>query len=84
MYEAHFCVSRSSFLPAVRVLADPSELRRQSEAHQMFPLEMRSSRHPHSTSFYEGNVTCAFNDIATCEGKFKNVLGGHRASQCSA
>lgn len=51
-----------------------SELRRQSDAHQMFLLRNAVSRHPRSSDFYAGEVACAFNDTATCEDKFKKVL----------
>lgn len=55
-------------------LVDRSELRRESDAHQMFLLRNELSRHSHSSDFYAGEVACAFNDTATCEQRFTKVL----------
>ena len=56
------------------VLAEQSELSRKSELHQMFLLRDALSKHSRASDFYAGEVACAFNDTATCEEKFKNVL----------
>jgi gag-polyprotein putative aspartyl protease len=50
------------------------ELKRQSDAHQMFVLRDALRRYPRPSDFYAGEVLCAFNDTATCEEKFKKVL----------
>jgi len=70
----NFALVALFFSAALWVLAEQSDLSTQSDGHQMFPLRDALSRHPRSTDFYEGEVACAFNDTATCEEKFKNVL----------
>jgi tetratricopeptide (TPR) repeat protein len=62
------------FSPALCVLAEQSELSRQSDAHQMFLLRDEVSRHPRSADFYSAEVACAFNDTTTCEERFKKVI----------
>src|SRR6267142_1023343 len=62
------------FCPALWVLAEQSELSRQSDAHQMFLLRDEVSRHLGSPDFYSGEVACAFNDTATCQERFKKVI----------
>jgi tetratricopeptide (TPR) repeat protein len=62
------------FYFALCVLAEQSELSRQSDAHQMFLLRDEVSRHPGSTDFYSAEIACAFNDTATCEERFKKVI----------
>src|SRR5438445_8860785 len=65
---------------ALLALDEQSELKRQSDTHQMFLLRDALSRHPRSSDFYSGEVACAFNDTATCEQKFKNVLAAEPKS----
>jgi tetratricopeptide (TPR) repeat protein len=60
--------------PTICVLAELSELSKQSDAHQMFLLRDEVNRHPGTTDFYSGEVACAFNDTATCEERFKKVV----------
>jgi len=62
------------FSSTLWVGAEQSELSRQSELHQMFLLRDALSKHARASDFYAGEVACAFNDTATCEEKFKNVL----------
>jgi len=62
------------FFTALSVLAEQSALSRQSDAHQMFLLRDEVRRHPGSPDFYQGEVACAFNDTASCEERFKNVI----------
>jgi len=50
------------------------ELKRLSDAHQMFLLRDALSKYPHRSDFYAGEVACAFNDTATCEDNFRKVL----------
>ena len=51
-----------------------SELKRQSDAHEMFLLRDALSKYRRPSDFYAGEVACAFNDTAICEEKFKKVL----------
>ena len=51
-----------------------TELKRLSDAHQMFLLRDALSKYPHRSDFYAGEVACAFNDTATCEDNFRKVL----------
>jgi len=62
------------FSSTLWVLTEQSELSKQSELHQMFLLRDALSKHARASDFYAGEVACAFNDRATCEEKFKNVL----------
>lgn len=62
-----FCLTLSAF-------DDQSEHQRLSDSHQMFPLRDALTKHPHLSDFCAGEVACAFNDTATCENKFKNLL----------
>src|SRR6516162_638770 len=62
------------FPVALSVLAAQSELRKQSDAHQMFLLRDALSRRPRSSDFYVGEVACAFNETSTCEETFQKVL----------
>jgi hypothetical protein len=62
------------FSSTLWVLTEQSELSKQSEFHQMFLLRDALSKHARASDFYTGEVACAFNDRATCEEKFKNVL----------
>jgi predicted aspartyl protease len=62
------------FPPAFWAIAEQSEPSRQFDAHQMFLLRDEIRRHPVLPDFYAGQLACAFNDIATCEARFKNVI----------
>jgi hypothetical protein len=65
------------------VLAEQSELSRLSDAHQMFLLRDEMSKHPGSPDFYSGEVACAFNDVATCEERFKKVIAAEPKSSAA-
>jgi predicted aspartyl protease len=62
------------FPPTFWVIAEQSEPSRQFDSHQMFLLRDEISRYPASPDFYAGELACAFNDIATCEARFKKVI----------
>jgi hypothetical protein len=62
------------------VIAEQSEPSRQFDAHQMFLLRDEISRHPASPDLYSGELACAFNDIETCEAKFKKVIAAEPKS----
>lgn len=51
-----------------------TELSRRSNAHQFFLLRDAVIRRSGASDFYTGQVACAFNQIATCEEKFKKIL----------
>lgn len=51
-----------------------TELSRRSNAHQFFLLRDAVIGRSESPDFYAGQVACAFNQIATCEEKFKKIL----------
>jgi hypothetical protein len=59
---------------ALSGLDNQPELKKQSDAHQMFLLRNGLSRHPGSSDFYAGEVAWTFNDTPTCEERFKTVL----------
>jgi predicted aspartyl protease len=61
------------FVPPFLACAQQSELSQQSGNHQMFWLRDEVARNPASPDFYTGEVACAFNDVVTCQEKFKKV-----------
>ena len=61
-------------------LDDQSELKKQSDTHQMFLLRNALNEHPRSSDFYAGEVACAFDDTQTCEKEFKKVLAAEPKS----
>jgi predicted aspartyl protease len=60
--------------PVLWMLAQESQLSKHSDAHQMFLLRDELNRNPGSPDFYSGEVACAFNEMPTCEEKFKKVI----------
>jgi gag-polyprotein putative aspartyl protease len=79
----NFALVTLFFSPALWVLAERSELSKQSDAHQMFLLRDDVSRHPGSPDFYAAEVACAFNDTATCEERFKKVIASEPNSMAA-
>jgi hypothetical protein len=53
------------------------ELKRQSDAYQMFLLRDALRRYPRPSDFCAGEVSCAFNDTAKCVEKVKKVLANN-------
>jgi tetratricopeptide (TPR) repeat protein len=74
MRKVWLCVSVVFFCLTLSAHDDQSELRRRSNAHDMFLLRNTLGRHPQSSDFYEGELACAFNDTAICEEKFNRIL----------
>jgi predicted aspartyl protease len=50
----------------------------------MFRLRDEVAQNPASLDFYAGEVACAFNDVATCEEKFKKVTAAEPNSMVAA
>ena len=73
----NFALVALFFCPTLWLLADQSELSRQSDAHQMFLLRDEVSRHLGSPDFYSAQVACAFNDTATCQERFEKVIAAN-------
>jgi hypothetical protein len=68
------------FSLTLSALNDQPELKKQSDAHQMFLLRNALNKHPRHSDVYAGEVACAFNDIPTCEDDFKKVLAAEPMS----
>ena len=68
------------FSLTLSALDDESELKKQSDTHQMFLLRNALNEHPRSSDFYAGEVACAFDDTQTCEKEFKKVLAAEPKS----
>lgn len=51
-----------------------SEPSRRSNAHEFFLLRNVVLQHSGASDFYAAQVACAFNQISTCEEKFKKIL----------
>jgi predicted aspartyl protease len=51
-----------------------SEPNRRSKAHEFFLLRNAVTHRSGASDFYAGQVACAFNQITTCEEKFKKIL----------
>jgi hypothetical protein len=62
------------FSLALWALDGQSELKNQSDAHEMFLLRNSLNKHRRPSDFSAGEVACAFNDTPTCEEDFKRVL----------
>lgn len=62
------------FCPTLSALDNQPELKKQSDAHQMFLLRDALRTYLRPSDFYTGEIACAFNDTATCEEKFGQVL----------
>ena len=62
------------FCPTLSAVDNQAELKRRSDAHQMFLLRDALGGHLRSFHFYAGEIACAVNDTASCEEKFGQVL----------
>lgn len=68
------CLGSLLFGLALSGPGDRTDVRTESEAHQMFSLRDSLSKRPQASAFYAGEVACAFNDTTICEVRFKEVL----------
>lgn len=55
-------------------IPEQPQLSHLSKTHQIFALRDRIQMHPQVSDFYAGEVACAFNDIAKCEQRLRDVL----------
>lgn len=55
-------------------IPEQPQLSQLSRTHQMFALRDQVQMHTQVSDFYAGEVACAFNDIARCERRLRDVL----------